>query len=255
MRTQHRRTLTIVRREEGMSLVEATIILMILFLLTAVLSPAIGDYVEDARQTKVKEDVEAIGTAINRLQRDIGSCLKFVYTDPCDEANRVDILRSSGADVVAGDLGTSATDYADADITPNPINWDDDDVAEVGDTMVRQFVSNGPDYLTPAQSTPTGYTLSGPQSGLGWRGAYMSLPIGTDPWGKVYLANTAFLVVATDSTDGTGEGDRRGGWSHDTFVLSAGPNGLYDTPYGVAAVYGIETTGDDVLYVVRGDTR
>ena len=238
-----------------MSLVEATIILMILFLLTAVMSPAIGDYVEDARQTKVKEDLELLGTSVVRLQRDVGTCLKFVATTACDESNRVDILRSSGPDVVVGDLGTSATDFANDDITPNPINWDDDQVANVGDTFLNQFVVNNPNYDTPAESTPTGYTKSGPQSGLGWRGVYLTPPIGTDPWGKVYLVNTAFLVVATDSTDGDAEGDRRGGWSRDTFVVSAGPNSLYDTPFGGNANFGMTTTGDDVVYVIRGDSR
>src|SRR5215210_1313779 len=99
---------------------------MILFLLTAVMSPAVGDYIEDARHTKGKEDVEAIGVSIVRLQRDIGACLKILSTNPCDKSNRVDILRSSGPDVVTADLGTAAVAFADADITPNPINWDND---------------------------------------------------------------------------------------------------------------------------------
>jgi hypothetical protein len=221
------------------------------------MSPAIGDYIEDARHTKAKEDVEAIGFTIVRLQRDVGSCLRVVAVDPCTMANRVDILKSSGPDVAAGDLGTSAVDFSSADITPNSINWDDDDVAQVGDTMINQFVANVPAYLTPADSTPTGYTLSGPQAGLGWRGAYITPPIGTDPWGSVYLANTAFLVVATDATDGTLQGNRRGGWSRDTFVISAGPNGQYDTPYGgtTTTTHGVVIQGDDLVYVVRGDTR
>jgi hypothetical protein len=239
-----------------MSLIEATIILMILFLLTAVMSPAVGDYIEDARHTKGKEDVEAIGISVVRLQRDVGNCLKILSTNPCDESNRVDILRSSGPLVETDDLGTAAVAYADADVTPNPINWEMAEDPNVGDTMVNQFVLNtGPLYPTPADSTPTGYTLSGPNAGLGWRGAYLSSPIGTDPWGKVYLVNTAFLVVATDSTDGTAEGDRRGGWSRDTIVLSAGPNGNYDTPFGGNANHGTTVGGDDLVYIVRGDTR
>jgi hypothetical protein len=238
-----------------MSLVEATIILMVLFLLTAVLSPAIGDYIEDARHTKGKEDVEAIGITINRLQRDIGACLKEDATLGCTEQNRVDILRSNGPDVAAADLGTSAVVYADVDVLGGTINWDDDQDANVGDTLDSQFVLNTPNYDTPAESTPTGYTKSGPQAGLGWRGAYMSAPIGTDPWGKVYLASTVFLVVASDSTDGTAEGDRRGGWSRDAIVVSAGPNGLFDTPIGGSANYGTSLSADDLIYVVRGDSR
>ena len=121
--------------------------------------------------------------------------------------------------------------------------------------MDDQFVINTPNYDTPAESTPTGYTKSGPQAGLGWRGAYLTGPIGADPWGKVYLSNTAFLVVATDATDGTAEGNRRGGWSRDTIVISAGPNGTFDTPFGGSLNFGTTQSGDDLIYVVRGDTR
>ena len=249
------RTVGRLSSDRGMSLIEATIILMILFLLTAVMSPAIGDYVEDARQTKGKEDVELIGTAVVRLQRDVGACLKIVATTACTESNRVDILRSTGPDVVTGDLGTLALDFANDDIDPNPINWDDDQLQNVGDTLVNQLVSNAPNYDTPAERLPTSYTLAGPQAGLGWRGVYVTPPIGTDPWGKVYLVNAAFLVVATDSTDGEAEGDRRGGWSRDTFVISAGPNGLYDVPFAGNVNFGITPGGDDLLYVIRGDTR
>src|SRR5437870_1377136 len=66
--------------QAGMSLIEATIILMVLFLLTAVMSPAVSDYIEDARHSKAKQDVETIGTTIQRLQRDVGSCLKILST-------------------------------------------------------------------------------------------------------------------------------------------------------------------------------
>jgi type II secretory pathway pseudopilin PulG len=239
----------------GMSLIEATIILMILFLLTAVMSPAVGDYIEDARHSKGKEDVEAIGMTVVRLQRDVGSCLKILSTTGCTLSNRVDILRSNGPDVVAADLGASAIDFSNSGVDPNPINWDDDQAVNVGDTMDNQFVLNTPDYDVPAETTPTGYTKSGPQAGLGWRGAYMTGPIGADPWGKVYLANTSFLVVASDATDGTAEGNRRGGWSRDTVVISAGPNGTFDTPYGGSVNFGTAQSGDDLLYVIRGDTR
>jgi len=238
-----------------MSLIEATIILMILFLLTAVLSPAIGDYIEDARQTKGKEDVEALGFSIARLQRDVGSCIKIAAATGCTMANRVEILHSAGPDIVAADLGTTAVDFDSAGNLTAPINWDDDDAANIGDTFENQLVINAPDYNTPAESTPTGYTAGGPQAGLGWRGAYLSGPIGTDPWGKVYVANVLFLVVASDANDDTLEGGRRGGWSRDTLVVSAGPNGLFDTPFGGSTNFGTDRQGDDLTYVLRGDTR
>ena len=80
-----------------MSLVEATIILMVLSTLTAVLVPSISDYVNDAKSTKAKEDVEAIGGAIVRVVRDTGyNCLQLAGTLGCTLTNRVDVLVSGG---------------------------------------------------------------------------------------------------------------------------------------------------------------
>jgi type II secretory pathway pseudopilin PulG len=239
-----------------MSLVEATIILMVISLLTAVLAPSIGDYVSEARHTKAKEDVEAIGTAIMRLARDIGPCFKFTPADPCTMDNRVDILHSEGPDVGGNDFSATATNFTSTDnISNDAINWNNDASALIGDSMMDQLVNNVPDYNTPADTTPTGYTITGPNAGLGWRGAYIGSEIGPDPWGRRYLATTVFLAVATDAVDGTAEGNRRGGWSHDSVVISGGSNQLFDTPIGGSANFGAGRIGDDLLYVVSGDSR
>src|SRR5215467_8378394 len=81
-----------VNAETGMSLVEATIILMVLALLTAVIAPSAGDYIEEARNTKAKHDVEAIGTGLVRLLRDTGlPCLSKTGAS-CSKANKVEPL-------------------------------------------------------------------------------------------------------------------------------------------------------------------
>jgi type II secretory pathway pseudopilin PulG len=238
-----------IKGQRGMSLVEATIILSVLAVLTSVLSPSIGDYVNDARQVKVKEDCEAIGTSIARIVRDVGACIRKSGEQGCTKANRVDLLFSSGPDVAAGDLASSAASFSSGALA-GVLNWDRDDAANA-DSMERQFVLNGPTYPTPA-SLGT-YAVSGPQTGLGWRGAYLSSPIGPDPWGRRYLANTAFLSVATDA-EGAGEGARSGGWSHDVFCISGGPNAVFETPIGGVNT-GTGRLGDDFVYIVSGGTR
>src|SRR5687767_1742020 len=102
------------RNQRGMSLIEATIILMILFVLTAVLSPTVSDYIADARQTKGKEDVEAIGGAIVRLLRDVG--LPFPVLNPQETpanlrlaSNRVDLLISDGLVPTSTTFGAAAS--------------------------------------------------------------------------------------------------------------------------------------------------
>ena len=67
--------------------------------------------------------------------------------------------------------------------------------------------------------------------------------------------NTVFLAVARDAEPGTGEGQRSGGWSHDTFCISAGPNGQYETPFGGNFSHGVSRRGDDLVFIISGDTR
>lgn len=238
-----------------MSLVEVTIILMILALLTASLAPSINDFVNEARHTKAKEDIEAIGVSIARLTRDVGGCLKLTPATACNLVNRVEIMFSAGPDVVTADLGSTVTSFTSAGNISVALNWSNDADTDIGASMADQLANNVTNYDTPAETIPTGYTIGGPTAGLGWRGAYLPADIGPDPWGKRYLSNVVFLTVATDATDATTEGARRGGWSRDVVVISAGPNAAFDTPFGGSANFGVGKLGDDLVYIVGGDTR
>ena len=244
-----------IRTDGGMSLVEATIILMVLMLLTGVLAPSINDFVNDAKQVKVKEDCEAIGVSVMRLVRDVGSCVKFVGKERCTKWNRVDLLYSQGPKVTNQMLDGNASGAFFNDNVFQTLNWDADSRA---DSLEHQLIDNGngPKYATPADSEPTGYSLTGPQFNLGWRGAYLSSPIGPDPWGQRYLVNSAFLAIAQDAAEGTLEGKRSGGWSHDVFCLSAGQNRLYETSFAdKTGGRGTDRRGDDFTYVISGETR
>lgn len=242
------------RNEHGMSLVEATIILLVLMLLTGVLSPSIGDFVNDAKTVKVKEDCEAIGISVMRLTRDVGACLKFVGKDRCSKQNRVDILYTEGPKITDAMLDGSAVETFYSDHVYETLNWDKEKMR--GDALDHQLITNGPRYRTPGETNPTGYSLPGPQFNLGWRGAYLSSPIGWDPWGHRYVVNSAFLSTAQDAQEGTFEGKRSGGWSHDVFCLSPGQNGLYETAFAdKTGGRGTARGGDDFVYVISGDTR
>ena len=179
--------------QRGMSLVEVTIILMVLSVLTAVLAPSIGDYVEEAKNTKAKEDVEAVGTSIVRLTRDVGQpCLKKATASPCNLVNRVDLLLGGGNDPsidTSAGFAVAFTFPAGSDNDAGAINWKaiGSTAPTETDTLDSQFVTNGPVYPGP------NYALGGgPKAGLGWRGPYLSGPIGQDPWGNRYEASTAF---------------------------------------------------------------
>ena len=248
--------------ERGLSLVEATVILMVLATLTAVIAPAVSDYTNDARQTMAKEEVEVIGQGILRLLRDTGSrCLRLVGTTDCTVTNRVDLLVSSGANP-RGISTTLAPDITLPDseaATNGVVNWLPDGSAPVQqDLLEDQLIEN--DNATPY--TGVGFTAGGgPRMKLGWRGAYLNGPVTADPWSARYQASTIFLTVATNAFDTAGspnqlqEGLREAGWNRDVLVLSAGINGVVETSFGGGASGGVVAGGDDVVYVITGGSR
>lgn len=235
------------KAERGMSLVEATIILMVLAILTAVIAPSASDYISDARSTKAKEDVEAIGMSVARALRDTGSaCLREAGTTACTEANRVDLLHSN--------VGNDPKSVTGADFDPSALatpdqlmNWlgATNAVAAAGrDTIEDQLITNAADYADVTFTT-------GSLNSRGWRGAYLP-ESGPDPWGFKYQVNSIFLAVATDTTAGTSEGQASGGWHKDVLVVSPGFDGIVQTAFGSNAQ---NAQADDVIFVLRGSTK
>jgi len=246
----------LVASQKGMSLVEATMILAVMALLTSVISPSIGDYIGDARHTKAKADAEVIGTAILRQVWDTGlGCLSTTPTTSataCTKANRVDLLLSTGNSPTA-----TGTDYAAPGGTNSAAaannNWMNG-TTPVGSgnrsTTYAQFVSNSAGYTSVSFATG-----GGPKRVFGWRGAYMQEPVGPDPWGWSYQSNTMFLQPASDASSGTTNGLLNGGWINDVIVISAGPDGNVGTKFGDNTTGATTVTGDDIVYVVAGSSR
>jgi hypothetical protein len=65
----------------------------------------------------------------------------------------------------------------------------------------------------------------------GWHGPYVQAGVGPDPWGHRYAVNVKWLASAKGS---------------DTIVISAGPNGIIETPFQVD---GVRPGGDDIVAV------
>ena len=239
-------------RQEGLSLIEATVILGVMSMLTAVVAPAVRTYVQTAQQAAAKRDVEAIGTALGRLLVDIGEAWLHrdgngsAATDPPSHAaaNRVDLLVSDGRIPAL---------YSGATRSSGTPEW----TAAINDTTVQDL-----DYFlvtnTPSNSSSNAYRTAtnmsvtaqfDPDSGAtynsshAWRGAYLPGPIGADPWGNRYAVNVEFLA--------RGLGTGPSGNVNDVIVLSAGNNGLIETRIDTDGA----SNGNDVFYVVSGGTR
>jgi type II secretory pathway pseudopilin PulG len=60
------------RSEAGMSLLEATIVLMVMSILAAIVAPPVASYVQSTQQAAASRDVENIGAALARMLDDLG---------------------------------------------------------------------------------------------------------------------------------------------------------------------------------------
>jgi len=243
-----------------LSLVEVTIMLLVLMLLTSVLAPSIFDYVKDAQWVKVKEDCEAIGVSVARMMRDVPECFRLNGALGCTVGNRVDLLYSDGVSsgsILAG--SDAATPYTLAGGNVASVGtWDTTLMSNIG-SMETHFTRNnmgpGP-YPTPSILFPTTFPV-GPLFGLGWRGGYLSAPIGPDPWGNAYMVNTMFLTTASNALAPT-EGQNGTIWDRDVFCISSGPNRQFETYFGgciSTTFFGTCRRGDDWTFIIQGSTR
>lgn len=237
--------------ERGVSLVEASIVLSVFAILTAMLAPAIGGYVSDAQHAAAKKDIEVIGTAVTRMLSDVGEAWVLrdgnggaATTPPSHAAgNRVDLLVGSGTvPTVAVARATAGAD------------WDDVVDNAAVQRLEYYLVQNTPSNLA-ANAYRTASSMSvatefDPDSGAlynaehAWRGAYLPGPIGPDPWGTRYAVNVEFLARAL--------GAGPSGNVNDVFVLSAGPDRVVDTRFDVD---GATPGSSDLLFVLSGGTR
>jgi type II secretory pathway pseudopilin PulG len=202
--------------QSGMSLVEATIILLVLMVLTSVLAPSMGDFITDAKMVRVKEDCEAIGIATNRLVRDVGACVKTKADGTC-----IDAIYSLGA--------------------PGKGSWPD-----YGGDMEEQFVTNEHAgvqiyplpgwrgaYLAPSIGPDPWGTRYGVNTKFlaGDLGCDHSWPDGRNPCNGIMEKEA------------------------DVICIAAGPNQVYDSNFDGNHAGGTTRRGDDFIYVIQSSQR
>lgn len=263
-----------IRAQRGMSLVEATVILAVISVLSAMLTPAINGYVEQARQARVRQDVQVIGEAIQEFIEDNAEH-QFLrngsdgttYGTPAGtsepptraDTNRVDLLVSDG------DIPTLATAVSTETFWTQAVNG-----AEY-DTLSNHLIENLPGEASASRyRNPTDITLSsvgaqnidfastsssGFNAPYAWRGPYLRGPVDPDPWGNRYAVNVAFLdpsPTATISGITSGFSPSTDYPRLDVIVLSAGPDEEIDTK---SAQDGAVPGDDDFIYLVSSHAK
>ncbi|MCX6550318.1 MAG: hypothetical protein NTY02_04790 [Acidobacteria bacterium] len=197
-------------REAGMSLIEITITLSVMMMLTAVLAPAGMNLVEQAREFQVAQDCSSLRSAMVKMMLDTNQTRLRLQQG---RGTLVDLLVTSGGAPAIGDGGDARWTQA---IT----------VSGTTDLVDRYLVEN-----LPAGNAVNAWPAPAGVDGSGWRGAYLRTPPATDPWGHRYAINVQHFNTRDD-----------------VIVLSAGRDGVIDTPF---AGRGVTAGGDDRYVLVR----
>ncbi len=196
------------RRQRAFTVVELVIVLAVIGILVAILTPVISKHIKDAKTTRACNEVIVISTAILSLHKDTGMW-------PCTNADGP----SGGVDrvITAPDAVPAGVESGAA---PGAINWGTLGSAK---PLYDYLFYNNPDNDSgPVNQNQPGqdYPISGKYA---WRGPYLDQEIITDPWGQSYVINARYFP-----------GNPRSGslaLNHRVWVLSAGANGLWATAF------------------------
>ena len=201
------------RGPHGFTLIELTVVLAVIVTLALILTPAITNFINDARTSRTRSDVTTISSAVTQFYKDTGFFPQWSDANNGGAglaANKVDLL------VSPGNVPASAQTTV----------W----ITGTSDTLADQLLSNAP-----------AYTARTAASTFGWNGPYLSSALGADAWGNRYMVNVGLLdaTAGTQTSSGTPKSA--------VWVISAGSNGTIETTYAQPAT--TAAPGGDDIYV------
>lgn len=220
-------------QEKGLTLIETTVILAVVTVLSGMLAPSILQFIEDAKITQAENDVRVISAGLSRFFQDTGHFpVTFDTVQGGLGTHFIDVLVSDG---LAPQV-TQARSFNRAANTGNRPNV----AAAVSGGDLDRWNTGEQDFLDNhlVKNLP-GFTLRGSNTNKGWNGPYLNTSIGADPWGNRYLVNVAYLDAEM------GVADAQGVSKNAVFVLSAGPNQTIETPF-TQPIVNAEAFGDDI---------
>ncbi len=199
------------KKSKGFTLVEMVVVLAVVAILAAILTPTIAKNINDAKIARANNECQVIGAAIGSFFKDVG---RWPTSDGVAAAlpDVVEVLYGPGDLPTAGAAGTD--------------DWmnDGNGTFTEFDTFLNHLVENDPgdeafDYETASTSE------------LRWRGPYLT-EIRADPWASHYSCNINYTF--NDTTNMVG-------------IFSAGPDRVADTVTEQASTT-FAIGNDDVIF-------
>lgn len=202
------------KANKGFTLLEVAVVLAIIAILAAILTPIATSYIDQARVTRANSDVKKISEGYLLYLRDTGFYPVFKAGDQT-AGNPSQNCQVSGT-TAALPTGTNHADWA----TDCPATSD------IG--LIQNYVNLNTLGLSTNQSS----------SGTAFRGPYLDGLAATDPWSQPYVVNAKYL-----------SSNNKANWA---FAISGGPNGQLDTDPSQAKSAGtLVTSSDDITSIIR----
>jgi hypothetical protein len=242
----------IARGQRGITIIETTVILSVLFILAGAMAPIVSESVNTARAVKARNDASMIAMGLINLQKDLGGdALSFggAATALGEAVHLPEVLASQGAapEVEAAD------DVAEAAVAvplfTRPAAQDASLTGKAQRAALRAQRRRWREMRADAlddhlRTNRRGYRYRRPGEYGGWNGPYVSAEIPGDPWGKKYMINSRFLDGSASAADANGNPRNA------VFVVSAGADGVIDTPFEQPIV-DARPYGDDIVIRIQ----
>ena len=145
-------------RSGGFSLIEIAVVLVVVAVLAAALTPLVTNYIDEARRTRAARDAQTIAESILAFYRNTGKWPIF----------------QSGVSITTTSLYYDTLFSAGSMPTTTDADWTSASRLSLSSVLER----NEPVYTTVGR--------------FAWRGPYLTA-LGTDPWGNAYIVNAKSL--------------------------------------------------------------
>ncbi len=264
------------KNQSGFTLIEVTIILLVLVILSMIMLPQMGNFNRLARFVKAKEDLIAVCATAKKMLDEV--MLSTFYRDPNGDDHEVapdkpiGLLVGPGALPAEGSVGqgdnyVAVGDAWRTDPTDVPSSYCLEVITDRGSIQVRfacDYLANHLQRNNPFGTSSGGTRYKNVFDNLdqsdhhpslhntmvggifGWRGPYLDA-LSPDPWGNRYMVNSFALFAPP-------EGDAADIFSSAVVCYSTGPDLGIDTEFNQPQdnddEAGWETGGDDLAVIL-----
>lgn len=219
--------------EAGFTIVETATMLMVMFILAGALAPIVSESVDTARAVKAANDAQVIASGMIQFERDLGPSAIAYGSGSYGAGTGLVVRQSAAPQVLISDGEAPRVDGEAPGDTPDfrkrfalKLNTPDQATQQSSRAARQAWLDAAAAFIEDHLITNrAGYRMRKPHDVTGWNGPYISSLIKSDPWGHRYFINCQWLDGSASAADQNGQPRRA------VFIVSAGANGIIETPF------------------------